>query len=50
MNVVKIRKSGTFYQVFDDDTYILYYLFGYNIINNRIGFPKSVINKVINRL
>lgn len=50
MNVVKIRKSGTFYQVFDDDSYILYYLFNYSIKNNKVGFPKSVLNKVINKL
>lgn len=50
MSVIKIRKSGTFYQVFDDDCYIFYYLFNYNIINNRVGFPKSAINKVLNEL
>ena len=50
MNVVKIRKSGTFYQVFDNDIYIFYYLFNYNIKNNKVGFPKSVLNKVINTL
>ena len=44
MNVVKIRKSGTFYQVFDNDIYIFYYLFNYNIKNNKVGFPKSVLN------
>ena len=50
MNVVKIRKSGTFYQVFDEDSYIFYYLFNYKIKNNKVGFPKSVFNKVINIL
>lgn len=50
MNVVKIRKNGTFYNVFDDDCYILYFLFNYNIKNNKIGFPKSALNKVINKL
>ena len=50
MNVLKIRKSGTFYNVFDDDCYILYYLFGYSIKNNKIVFPKSALNKVINKL
>jgi len=50
MGVVKIVKSGKFYQVSDDDTYILYYLLGYNIKNNKVGFPKSALNKVINTL
>lgn len=50
MNVVKIRRSGTFYQVFDDDCYILYYLFGYQINNNKVGFSKSALNKVVNKL
>jgi len=50
MNVVKIRKSGTFYTVFDDDCYIIYFLFNYNIKNSKIGFPKSALNKVINKL
>ena len=50
MNVIKIRKSGTFYNVFDDDCYILYLLFNYNIKNYKIGFPKSALNKVINKL
>lgn len=48
MNIVKIRKSGTFYSVFDDDCYILYYLFGYQIKHYKTGFPKSALNKIIN--
>lgn len=47
---IKIRKSGTFYSVFDDDCYVLYYLFGYNIKHSKTGFPKSALNKVINCL
>ena len=50
MNCVKIRKSGTFYNVLDDDCYILYYLLGYDIKNYTVGFPKSALNKVINKL
>ncbi len=49
MNVT-FRKVGGFYHVFDDDIYILNYLFNYKIINNRVGFPISAINKVINTL
>lgn len=50
MNIVKIRKNGTFYTVFDRDCYILYLLFGYNIKNGKVGFPKSSLNKVLNAL
>ena len=50
MSVVKLRKSGTFYSVFDNDCYVLYYLFGYKINNYKMGFPKSAFNKVINTL
>ena len=50
MNLVKIRKNGTFYTVFDDDMYIIYYLLNYNIKNDKIGFPKSALGKVTNLL
>ena len=50
MNSVKIRKNGTFYNVFDKDMYILYFLLNYQIKNDKIGFPKSALNKVINIL
>ena len=46
MNAVKIRKSGTFYCVFDDDCYIVHFLLGYQINNQKVGFPASALNKV----
>ena len=45
-----IRKSGGFYQVFDNDALIISYLFDYKIINHKCGFPLVAINKVINTL
>lgn len=36
---VVIIKSGNFYYTFLDDTYILNYFFGYQIRENKIGFP-----------
>ena len=45
-----IRKSGGFYQVFDNDALIISYLFDYKIINYKCGFPLVAINKVINTL
>lgn len=49
-NKMQIRKIGKFYNVFDDDCYILYYFFDYKIKQNRTGFPISAYNKVINKL
>ena len=50
MKKIIIRKSGLFYEVFDDDAEIFHYLFDYKLINNRVGFPKNAIHKVINIL
>ena len=47
---VTIRKIGNFYHVFDEDVYILYYLFHYKIYQGKCGFPKSAYNKVIQKL
>ena len=46
-NYVMIRKMGGFYHVFDEDAYLLFYLFKYKIINSKAGFPLSSLNKVI---
>lgn len=48
---VVIVKSGNFYYTFLDDTYILNYLFGYQIRENKIGFPlnaKAKVKSVLN--
>ena len=47
-----IIKSGNFYYTFLDDTYILNYFFGYQIRENKIGFPlnaKAKVKSVLNR-
>ena len=49
-NKVRIRINGNFCSVFDDDCYILNYFFDYKIIKAKVGFPKSVFDKVINVL
>ena len=49
---VVIIKSGNFYYTFLDDTYIFNYLFGYQIRENKIGFPlsaKAIVKSVLNR-
>lgn len=43
-------KVGNFYHIYDNDMIIINYLFKYKIIDDRVGFPVSAINKVINKL
>ena len=48
---VIIIKSGNFYYTFLDDTYVMNYLFGYQIRENKIGFPlnaKAKVKSVLN--
>ena len=47
---VVIRKSGGFYNVFDDDAIIVSYLTNYKIVGGRCGFPINSLNKVTNLL
>ena len=51
---VVIVKAGTFYNVYERDAVIIAYLFSYKIKRidgcPNVGFPKSVINKVLNKL
>ena len=47
---VVIRRTGGFYNVFDDDAIIVSYLTGYKISNGRCGFPLNSLNKVTNLL
>lgn len=47
---LKIRKSGLFYEVFNEDAKILHYLFEYKIKDNRASFPNNALVKVLNIL
>ena len=47
---VKVYRHGKFYNVYGDDAKVVSVLTGYRIINNRLGFPISMINKVIGLL
>ncbi len=49
-NIITISKKGGFYNVYNNDCYILYYLFNYKVINNKLGFPISTLPKVISTL
>ena len=46
-----IKTNNKFYNVYEVDAYIFNFLFGYKIMdNNKVGFPDSVYNKIINTL
>ena len=44
-------KFGSFYRVFNDDIYIIWYFTRYRIVDGkRIGFPVSIINDLVELL
>ena len=47
---VVLAKSGTFYIAYGDDSYVLSYLFSYQINDNKVGFPVNSIDKVLEKL
>lgn len=48
---ITLYKIGKFYNTYNDSAIILNYLFGYKIlIDNKVGFPETALNKVINTL
>lgn len=49
-NIITISKKGNFCNIYNNDCYILYYLFNYKIINNKLGFPINSLPKVITTL
>ena len=50
MSSIKIKGNGTFYNIYGNDCYILYFLLNYKVNKTKVGFPKSSLNKVINTL
>lgn len=50
-NFLLIFKNGKFYNVYNDDAFIFYYLFGYKILkDDKVGFPESGLVKVLNTI
>ena len=48
---LQLYKIGKFYNIYGDGAIILNYLFGYKIlIDGKVGFPESVLIKVINTI
>ena len=47
---IEIKKCGCFYNVYNEDCYILFYFFKYKINNNKTGFHVKNINKILNKL
>lgn len=50
MKYVVFYKCGAFYHVYNDDAFILNYLFNYNIKDNCVGFPLISLDKIITKL
>ncbi len=49
-NSLVLIKTGNFYYTYLEDSIILNYLFNYQVQNNRVGFPLSVIDKIVEEL
>lgn len=49
-NYVKLYRNGGFYSCFEESAFVLHALFGYKIINSKVGFPIKSYEKVINKL
>ena len=47
---IELKKCGCFYNVYNEDCYILFYFFKYKINNNKTGFHVKNINKILNKL
>lgn len=46
--VVNLTRDGKFYYSYEEDAVIMFYLFGYKIIDGEVGFPVKSLNRVIN--
>ena len=44
---IVLVKSGSFWNTFYADAFIVHHLTGYLLKNNRVGFPSKVLNKVL---
>ncbi len=49
-NCVILMRAGFFYQTYDKDAIILFYLCHYQIIKNMLGFPIRSLSKVLKKL
>ena len=49
-NYILLKTSGKFINAYNNDAYIINYFFNYKIVNNKVGFPTSSLNKIINTL
>lgn len=50
LQTIVLAKSGSFYIAYDEDAYIMNYLFSYQINDNKIGFPIGSLSKVLEKL
>ena len=47
---IEIKNQGVFYNVYNEDAYIMYSLTNYRLTNGRLGFPKNSIDRIKNIL
>ncbi len=43
-------KSGSFWNCFYGDAFIVHHITGYVFKNNKVGFPSRVLNKVLSKI
>ena len=43
-------KNGNFYKTYEEDAIILYFVFGYQIKGNTLGFPINIFMKIFMKL
>ena len=46
-DVVVLSKNGIFYYAYNEDAFVVSYIMGYNVKNNKVGFPENSLEKVI---
>ena len=47
-SIVILTKDGKFYYSYEEDAVIMFYLFRYKIIDDKVGFSVKNLNRVIN--
>ena len=47
VNFVCMVKCGSFYRSYGEDAYILWKFFKYKVVDDKVGFPSSVVDNVL---
>lgn len=49
-NYIILVKSGSFWNAFYSDAFLIHFIMGYSVKNNRVGFPSKVLSKALKRV